>query len=169
MRTEERRIAYLPTTFNRALYSILLIFQRSFVYCSDARGLQVLYVGSEELNLRSAASTADVMVKREHSFERNLNSGHHEKALKGQTCDYFPSPPSEDSYPDSYEENATFPVPSVSSDSRSGSNDHVFIERQHLSAGLRRGDHRAAAAAAAAASVSSVDSKGKVTFKEYTH
>lgn len=81
--------------------------------------------------MRSASEEAlPSSVKREHSFERNLNSGHHEKTLKGQTFDYFPSPPSEDSYPDSYEENASFPAPSVSSGSRSGSNDQVFLERQ---------------------------------------
>lgn len=93
-------------------------------------------------------------VKREHSFERNLNSGHHEKMLKGQTFDYFPSPPSEDSYPDSYEENASFPAPSVSSGSRSGSNDQVFLERQ------ARQDRRER---------TSGDSKGKVKYKEYAH
>ncbi|GAB6031770.1 hypothetical protein CHUAL_010178 [Chamberlinius hualienensis] len=115
--------------------------------------------------VRSASEEAlGATVTKRDTFERNLNSGHHEKSLKGgvggQTYDYFPSPPSEDSYPDSYDENVSFPAPSVSSGSRSGgSNDQVHLERQ----GARSSDHRRDRAPASA------ESKGKVKYKEYAH
>uniref|UniRef100_T1J8C7 Peptidase M12B domain-containing protein n=1 Tax=Strigamia maritima TaxID=126957 RepID=T1J8C7_STRMM len=78
--------------------------------------------------LRSASEEAlPVTVKREYSYERNLDSGHHEKTMKRQSCDYFPSPPSEDSYPDSYEDNSSFPAArSMSSDSRHDSSDQLY-------------------------------------------
>ncbi|XP_022252961.1 disintegrin and metalloproteinase domain-containing protein 9-like isoform X1 [Limulus polyphemus] len=56
--------------------------------------------------VRSASEEAlPVTVKKDYSYERNLNTRQHdEKALKRETCDYFPSPPSDTN---SYEEEAS--------------------------------------------------------------
>ncbi|KAG1661608.1 Disintegrin and metalloproteinase domain-containing protein 22 [Nymphon striatum] len=120
----------------------------------------------EDQLMRSASEEAFPMAQKSpYSYQSNMNYKQpHQKTLKLETCDYFPSPPSESSYTSSAtQENGPFPPPPPPPP--------LLTNGNSLS---RSGQHHSTLSTAPSSStknVSSTGAKGKKNkkFPEYKH